>query len=38
VLWIHLNDLGASEFIGGRLTGKLFTMADVACYFSSRYF
>jgi hypothetical protein len=31
VLWIHLNDFGASEFIGGRLTGKLFTMADAAC-------
>jgi hypothetical protein len=31
VLSIHLNDFGASEFIGGRLTGKLFAMADVAC-------
>ena len=28
VLWIHLDDFGASEFPGGRLTGKLFTMAD----------
>jgi hypothetical protein len=31
VLWIHLNDFGASEFSGGRLTGKLLTMADVGC-------
>lgn len=31
VLWIHLNDFGASEFRGGRLTGKLLTMADAAC-------
>jgi hypothetical protein len=29
VLWIHLDDFGASEFSGGRLTGKLFTMADL---------
>ena len=31
VLWIHFNEFGASEFRGGRLTGKLFTMADVSC-------
>ena len=31
VLWIHLNDFGASEFSGGRLTGKLFAMADIGC-------
>jgi ABC-type uncharacterized transport system permease subunit len=30
VLWIHLDDFGASEFSGGRITGKLFTMADLA--------
>ena len=29
VLWIRLDDFGASEFSGGRLTGKLFTMADL---------
>jgi hypothetical protein len=29
VLWIRLDDLGASEFSGARLTGKLFTMADL---------
>jgi hypothetical protein len=29
VLWIHLNDFGASEFSGGRFTGKLFTMVDL---------
>jgi hypothetical protein len=29
VLWIRLDDLGASEFSGGRLTGKLFTIADL---------
>jgi hypothetical protein len=28
VLWIHLNDFGASEFGRGRLTGRLFTLAD----------
>jgi hypothetical protein len=30
VLWIHLDDFGASEFSGGRITGKLFTMANLA--------
>jgi hypothetical protein len=30
VLWIHLNDFGASEFSGGRFTGKLLTMADLS--------
>jgi hypothetical protein len=29
VLWIRLDDSGASEFSGGLLTGKLFTMADL---------
>jgi hypothetical protein len=29
VLWIHLDDFGASEFSGGRLTGPLFKMADL---------
>ena len=29
VLWIRLDDFGASEFCGDRLTGKLFTMADL---------
>jgi len=28
VLWIHLDDFGASEFSGGWLTGPLFKMAD----------
>jgi len=29
VLWLHLDDFGASEFSGGRLTGPLFRMADL---------
>jgi len=29
VLWIHLDDYGASEFSGGWLTGPLFKMADL---------
>jgi hypothetical protein len=29
VLWFHLDDFGASEFSGGRLTGPLFKMADL---------
>jgi hypothetical protein len=29
VLWIYLNDYGAAEFRSGRLTGKLFAMADL---------
>ena len=29
VLWIHLDDFGASEFSGGWLTGPLFKMADL---------
>ena len=29
VLWVHLDDFGASEFSGGWLTGKLFAMADI---------
>src|SRR6202049_3847259 len=29
VLWVHLDDFGASEFRGGRLTGPLFEMADL---------
>ena len=29
VLWIHLDDFGASEFSGGRRAGKLFTMVDL---------
>jgi Na+/proline symporter len=28
VLWIRLDDFGASEFSGGQITAKLFTMAD----------
>ena len=28
LLWIHLDDYGASEFSGGALTGPLFRMAD----------
>ena len=27
VIWVHLDDFGASEFRGGRLTGPLFYMA-----------
>jgi len=30
VLWVRLGDFGGSEFIGGRLTGKLFAMAELA--------
>jgi len=26
VLWVYLDDFGASEFSGGRLTGPLFKM------------
>jgi hypothetical protein len=29
VLWIHLNDFGASEFSGGRLTATLTRMAEI---------
>lgn len=29
VLWIYLDDFGASEFSGGWLTGPLFRMADL---------
>jgi hypothetical protein len=29
VLWIHLNDFGASEFSGGRLTAPLTRMAEM---------
>jgi len=29
VLWTHLGDFGASEFRGGWLTGKIFTMVDI---------
>ena len=29
VLWVHLDDYGASEFGGGWLTGPLFSMADL---------
>jgi hypothetical protein len=28
VAWIRLDDIGASEFIGGRVTGPLFTTSD----------
>lgn len=31
VLWIHLDDYGASEFSGGWLTGPLFKLADLGC-------
>jgi hypothetical protein len=31
VLWIHFDEFGASEFRGGRLTGKLFAMAGISC-------
>jgi hypothetical protein len=30
VLWIHLDAFGGSEFSGGHITGKLFTMAELA--------
>jgi hypothetical protein len=33
VLWIHLDQLGASEFIGGSLTGPLYGMADLGFLF-----
>jgi hypothetical protein len=29
VLWVHLDDFGATEFSGGRLTGPLFRLADL---------
>lgn len=29
VLWIHLGDFGGSEFSGGRLTGRVLTMAEL---------
>jgi hypothetical protein len=29
LLWIHLDAFGASEFSGGPVTGKLFTMAEL---------
>lgn len=29
VLWIHLDAFGVSEFSGGRITGKLFTIAEL---------
>jgi hypothetical protein len=29
LLWLRLDALGASEFSGGRLTGPLFTMAEL---------
>ncbi len=31
VAWAHLDDVGASEFSGGWLTGPLFKMADYGC-------
>jgi hypothetical protein len=31
VAWTHLDDIGASEFSGGWLTGPLFKMADYGC-------
>jgi hypothetical protein len=33
VAWGHLDDVGASEFIGGWLTGPLFEMADYGIVF-----
>lgn len=33
VAWPHLNAVGASEFIGGRLTGPLFEMAEYGIIF-----
>jgi len=33
VLWVHLDDFGASEFGGGRLTGPLFKMAELGASF-----
>jgi hypothetical protein len=29
LLWIRLDGFGASEFSGGRITGRLFTIADL---------
>jgi len=31
IAWAHLDDVGASEFSGGWLTGPLFKMADYGC-------
>src|SRR5437667_10577744 len=34
VAWIRLDDIGASEFIGGRVTGPQLTMAECgSCLF-----
>jgi predicted MFS family arabinose efflux permease len=33
VLWIRLDDYGASEFSGGWVTGRLLDMADVGSLF-----
>jgi Na+(H+)/acetate symporter ActP len=32
VAWMRLDDIGASEFIGGRVTGPLFTMAECGSF------
>ena len=32
IAWIRLDDIGASEFIGGWLTGPLFTMAECGSF------
>jgi len=32
VLWMRLDNFGASEFRGGRVTGPLFTMADLSSF------
>src|SRR5438477_4952637 len=32
VAWIRLDDIGASEFIGGRVTGPQFTMAECGSF------
>ncbi len=32
VAWLHLDDIGASEFSGGRVTAPLFAMADIGSF------
>src|SRR5258708_17115781 len=32
VAWLHLDDIGASEFSGGRVTAPLFAMAGIGSF------
>jgi hypothetical protein len=35
VLWVHLDGFGASEFSGGRLTGRYLKMAELGSELSA---